>query len=417
MAIATAVTNESEMFKIVYPKEMINDRTEVDLLQQMAEFNTEAKTGEKYRVPVSLTAEAGVTYLANDQATSIAAAISSVEKQAEIQGSQIFVNGAVTKKAISASLGSKQAFKRATAHKVMSMLESAKERLEWELLYGQDARGLGVVSASAGSGGTRTLTLTLDSYSAGLWSGKTGTQLDVYDTTGATQRNTIGPITVVTANVDATVRTVTVSGAAADLTAVVATDVLWFRNQKGQSCVGLKQIASQTTGTLFGIDLTTYDLFKGNTFAVGGAISYDKVMAGLGTAVARGLRGNATLFLSTESWKSLAKEVKELQQFVDGSQVKKAELGPEGEAIRIAYHRGMLKVVAHPLVRIGDGLLFQDGVLERVGSTDLTFDAEGGGPIFFEVPNSTYKSIVLHSDQALFCGKPSRTLFFSGITG
>jgi len=414
MSIATAVNNENEIFKIVYPKEMITDRTEVDLLQQLAPFNTEAKTGDKYRVPVQLTAEAGVTYLQQDSAQSINAAINAIEKQAEVAGCQIFVNGAVTKKAISASMGNKQAFKRATAHKVVSMIESGKERLEWELLYGQDPRGLGVISgAPVTSGSNIVVTISADSYSPGLWTGKTNTTLDVYSSAGVL-RNTIGPITVVTASIPN--RTVTLSGASADLAAVVSTDVLWFRSQRGQQCVGLRQIAAQTTGTLFGIDVETYDLFKGNTYAVNGAFSYAACMAGLDNAVARGLRGNCTLFLSTNTWKSLATEVKNLQQFLDGSQVKKAELGPEGEAIRIAYHRGMVKVMAHPLVRIGDGLLFQDDVVERVGSTDLTFDPEGNGPVFFDTANVNYKSIVLQSDQALFCGRPSRTLYYSGIT-
>jgi hypothetical protein len=416
MAIATAVGTDNELFKIVYPKEMISDMTDVSLLQSMVPFATESKTGEKYRVPVALTYEAGVTYLASDAATAINTAISAVEKQAEVSGCQIFINGAVTKKAIAASLTSKQAFKRATAHKVTSMLESGKERLEWELLYGGDLRGLGVVTANTADGVVTTATLTFSqaSFPQGLWSGKTGTLVDAYDATGVTKRNA-ADMTVVTADVSPTVRTLTITGTAADLDAIVATDAIWFKGQKGQQCSGLYSITTSAT-TLFGISQTSYDMFKGNSFAVGGvALSYLKVMGGLSQAVARGLRGKCTLMVSPLAWKDLANDVKELQQFQDGSQVKKADLGPEGEAIMIHYQRGVVKVMSHPLVRIGDGLLFQDDVLERIGSTDLTFDEEGKGEYFFEVPNTNYKAIKLFSDQALFTGKPNRLLYFSGI--
>lgn len=414
MSSALAVDNENEMFKIVYGKEISDARTEVDVLQKMFPMEADKTLGKEFSVPVALTAEAGVTYQASDQPAAINTAIGAETKEAKVTGCAVYINGAVTRRAISSSLRSQAAFKRATAYKVYNMLESGKERLEWELLYGQDVRGVGVLQTVAGAGATRTWTINVDSFAPGLWSGKTGTQLDVYDTTGATLRNTLGPITVVSANVDRGVRTISVSGAAADLTAIVATDVLWFRSQKGQQCAGLKNIASQTTGTLFGIDLTKYDLFRGNTHAVGGQISYDAVMNGVSKAVSRGLRGDCVLFLSAETWTPLAKEVKELQQFVNGAQADDSVLGTE--SIKIKYARGTIDVMAHPLVRLGDGLLFQKDVLDRVGSMDLTFDPEGNGQYFFDVPSSTYKGIILSADQALFCYKPSRTLFFSGIT-
>lgn len=414
MSSALAVDNENEMFKVVYAKEIADARTEVEVLQKMYPMEADKTLGKEFSVPVALTAEAGVTYQSSDQPAAINAAIGAVTKEAKLSGCSVFINGAVTRKAISSSMKSAAAFKRATAYKVYNMLESGKERLEWELLYGQDVRGVGVLGSVSGSSTTRTWTITVDSFSPGLWSGKSGTQLDVYDTTGVTKRNTLAPVVVVSANVDRGVRTISVSGNATDLTSIVATDVLWFGGQKAQQCVGLKNIASQTTGTLFNIDVATYDLFRGNTHAIGGAISYDGVMNGVSKAVSRGLRGEAVLFLSAETWTPLAKEVKELQQFTNGSQADEAVLGTE--SIKIKYARGTIEVMAHPLVRLGDGLLFQKDVLDRVGSSDLTFDPEGNSQYFFDVPNTNYKSIILSADQALFCYKPSRTLYFSGIT-
>lgn len=418
MATETAVNSSTEIFKQVYSKEFIDNlMVDVAILQRMVNFDQENRLGLTYQQAVLLTAESGCTYVKNDAYTSLNQGNAAVDKQASVAGCSIYFNGLLTRKAIAASQTSKAAFKRATALKVTSLLEAGKERLEWELLYGSDPRGLGIISGSpVVSPSTRAvITLASPSYSPGLWSGKTGTQIDVYDS-GGTKINTVGPLTVVTANVATSVRTVTVDGAAADIAALATGQILWFLSQRGQSCVGLQQIAATTTGTLFGIDVTTYDLFKGNTYAVGGTFTYDKAMAGISGAVARGLTGDATLFLSTATWKTLAAEVKNLQQFIDGSQQKKAVLGPENEAIRISYQRGVVKVMSHPLVRIEDGLLFQDDVLSRIGSTDWTFDEQESGEMFFTVPNTNYRGIILMSDQALFCARPARTLWFSGIT-
>lgn len=418
MATATAIGNQNELFKIVYGKDVISASTEVSVLQDMFPIDPDATLGETFKVPVSLSAEGGVTYLANDAATSLNTPVAGVEKQASLTPSHIYINGAVTRAAVLGSLSSKAAFKRVTSHKIQNMIESGRERIEWDLLYGQDARGVGVVSANSGGGGTSvTLTFSQDAWAPGLWGGKTGTPLDAYDVTGATKRNANADILVVSADVNA--RTVVVSGNAADLAAVVATDRLWFKGSKGQQSLGLYPASRTISGTLFGIDVDTYDLFRGNQYAVGGAFTYAKVQEGLAKAVNRGMRGDAILLVSTEVWPDLANEIKDLQSFNDGSQSKQAELGTQ--SLVINYQRGKLTVMGHPLIRIGDAVAFQKDSLMRVGITDLTFGMRPGDTkerpeVFIDVPNSTYFSLVLTAIQALFVMRPSRCIGFGGIT-
>lgn len=419
MAVASGVNSEHEMFKIVYGKDIVEHDAEVAVLQEMYPIDPDATLGKEFNLPVAVAAEGGVTYLADDQPANLNPAVAGVEKMAKVTASQIYINGAVTRNAVLASLKSQAAFRRATSWKVMNMIATGRERIEFDLLYGQDVRGIGVAATFGGaaSGGRRTVTFNQDSWAPGLWGGKNGTPVDVYDTTGATKRNTTGDLTIVSADVNT--RTVVFAGATADLDAVVATDVFWFKGSKGNQCLGLYPMSRTITGTLLGIDTTTYDLFRGNQHAVGGALNYAAVQSGLAKAVNRGLRGDATLFVSTEVWPDLAAEVKDLQVFNDGSQAKEAELGTQ--SLVIHYQRGKLKVVGHPLVRIGDAIAFQDDVLMRVGVTDLTFSMQPGdtkerSEVFFAVPNTNYFGLIAFASQALFCMRPSRTVGFGGIT-
>ena len=105
-----------------------------------------------------------------------------------------------------------------------------------------------------------------------MFSGFQNAQLDAYQ--AASQVNTNAALTIVSVNVVPVSSSVggvlTLSGNSSDITALVATnggtavDYYW-RGAYGNNMVGIAGIL-QNTGSLFGINAATYDLWQSNTF-------------------------------------------------------------------------------------------------------------------------------------------------------
>jgi hypothetical protein len=177
-----------------------------------------------------------------------------------------------------AALGGQKAFMDATKYLVANMLRSMAKKLEIEVLYGQ--MGYGIVSSVS----SLVITLTTASWAPGIWAGAEGMPIELRVTADGATRGEC----VITA-VDMDARTITVNAMPA---AAAATDVIWHKGAYGNEFAGIHKVLSQSSSTLFGINVATYNLFRGNSYdASSGALSFNKLNLASSRGVEKGFEG------------------------------------------------------------------------------------------------------------------------------
>jgi hypothetical protein len=401
MAQTNTITTLDGFFKTVYGDKHIDAVPENLFLVKNIDFREAERIGRKFSVPVILSREHGVTYLASgDGVQTLNDSIAAVSKNVEVDGSQIILRGQIDYEAAAKASSSKAAFMNTTELLVQNLLESASNRLEIMFMYG--GTGLATVSSLA----SQVITITAASWAVGIWAGMEGAVIDVYTSAGAVRQAGL-----VISSVDVDNRTLTVTGTT---TGIVATDVIYFKGAKGKECLGLDSLLSNT-GTQFGIDAAAYSLWKPNTYAVGGALTMAKVLSATAKAVGRGLREDVVCLVSPATWQNLNSADAALRSYDKSYSSSKAENGFEA----ITYHgqNGRIDVMSHAMVKEGEGFIFPKKRLKRVGAADLSFKTPGrADEIFLHLPDKNAYELRIYGNQALFCEAPAKCVKLTGIT-
>lgn len=401
MAQANTISTLDGFFKTVYGDSHIDAVPENLYLVKNIDFRETEKIGRKFSVPVILSREHGVTYLASgDGVTTLNDSIAAVSKNVEVDGSQIIMRGQIDYEAAAKASTTKAAFMNTTELLVQNLLESASNRLEIMFMYG--GSGLGTVSSLS----SQEITLTAASWAVGIWAGMEGAVIDVYTSAGAVRQAGL-----VIASVDVDNRKLTVTGTT---TGIVSTDVIYFKGAKGKECSGLDAILSNT-GSMFGIDAAAYSLWKPNTYAVGGALTMAKILSAVAKAVGRGLREDVDVLVSPVTWQALNSDQAALRKYDSSYSSSKSENGFEA----IVYHgqNGKINVLSHAMVKEGEGFIFPKKRVKRVGAQDLSFKTPGRkDEIFLHIPDKNAYELRIYGNQALFCEAPAKCVKLTGIT-
>jgi hypothetical protein len=392
-------------FKDVWADNLVDARPDNVKLQTMIKFLAKDKQpGNLYHQPVILGMEHGVTFAASDDdAFNLNPPIAGQIKDATIRGNPVLLRSVMGYTAASrAAQGGKQAFMDATKYLVASMLRSVSKKLEIEMFYGQV--GYGVVAT--GSGGT---TIVIDSkeFAPGIWAGAENLPIEVRDPTGATVR---GSAKIV--GIDLDTRTLTLDSA---IPGMVAGDVIWHKGAYGNEFAGIHKILSQNTGTLFGIDVTQFNLFKGNVYDAGNAqLSFAKISNAISKAVAKGLDSKVSVFVNPDTWSNLLTDQAALRRY-DGSYSNK-ELDQGASSIKFYSQNGEIEIIPSIYVKAGYAYILCLDEWLRVGSSDLSFKRPGMGDEYFrDLENSAGYELRLFTDQALFCYAPGKNVLIKNI--
>ncbi len=367
------------------------------IIQDRYKFEeAEAGLGQFYVFGVILQKEQGFTYApssgANSGVQTMNASVAGYIGQAQVEGYAIYLRSRLSYDAAAkASRAGKKAFAQAYGAVLKNMKESHQYRLECSLLYGRD--GLGVVSGNTAGA----LAITAATWSTGTWaSGMTGAVLEAFDGTGATANQHNGDLTI--SSVSVSTKTVTVTGTNA---AVVANDVLYFKGARTTTgfneCIGLNRILSTTTGTLFNISATTYELWRSQQYSVGGNLSLTAIMQGAALGIPFGL-GKAIFLCAPVKFAQLASDEAALRRYVQDTP--NAKRGVKG----IVFQLGSvdIEILPHPLIREGSGMLLPEDAVHRVGSTDVTFSLPGSGDsLQVHVTDATAIELRSMSDQGI----------------
>lgn len=409
MAITQQAPNTFESlnanFKQVYASKIENLIPEEVKLMQMIKFAEKARTGNLYNQPVILQQEHGITFGdSDDDAINLNAPVAGAIKNASIRGNIAVLRSQLGYKAASsATSGGPRAFEDSTKFLVANMLRSMAKKLEIEMLYGQV--GYGAVASVA----TTVVTIATAEWAPGIWAGSEGMPIEIRDAAGTTSR---GEFTIVAVNMDLRSITLNASAAAAG---VVATDVIWHKGAYGKEFAGIHQILTQASGSLFGISVTDYNLFKGNSYAAGGsAISFNKLTKAATRGLEKGQMGKLIVMVNPRGWADMMNDQAALRRY-DGSYSKK-KLENGSEALEFCSQNGVLEIHSSNFVKEGYAYLLSIEEFMRVGSSDVTFKRPGKEDEFFlDRPDSTSYELRLFTDQALFCSAPGRNTVITGI--
>ncbi len=409
-------------FKEVYASEDMRLVPEASWLVKNIAFNkSEAGLGNLYHQPVVLTHEHGVTYAgASSGAFAINTPIASVLQDAQVQGTQLLIASRIDYEAASRASVSKASFGDATELLVKNMLESISKRLELMFLYGRT--GIGAINATVSS---TDVVISAASWAAGIWAGMEGAKIEILNSTGTTSRTSDLGVTV--SSVTPSTRTITLGTS----TSVTAGDLVYFfsaavSTPTYKESLGLDGITTGT-GTIFNIATGTYQLFKGNSYAVGGALTVTKVLNGLLPAIGKGLMDDVILLCSNTAFQGLLNPTidpvarasdanTKVGPVVGQSKGDKMVFGADN--IEIRGYQGKITIVPHLFVKDGEAFAFPKKMLKRVGSTDITFNTPGskGGEFFLQLPSNAGYELRAYANQALFSPCPGRLTKFTGIS-
>lgn len=417
MAGENTVTTADGLFKDVFAKKLIKAVPNYAILQDRITFNfSEKGIGLKYNQPVSLSHEAGFSYLGKDGAVSaLKTAKNGVIQNAEVEAYEMLLRAQMANTFITrAAEKGEKAFEKSLSLKVFDMNAAFRKRLEISMLYGQS--GIGTLETVTDlTGGVGELVITAATWAGGIWAGAEGARIDSF--TSTTKNNASGVATVT--KVDCENRKLTVSHSGTFSSEFAVGDVIFFEGTNNGSSsfnemAGLAKIIANTT-TLFGIDAATYSLWKGTTVSGDGVLTFNKLQGYVAKAVNKGLMEKCVVLVSPKGWTALANDMSALRMLDSSYSSKKAENG--AESLLFHSQNGALEVVVHPFVKDGDMFVLPLDAVQRIGSCDVTFGLPGGDEKYFTwLPEYNAVEMRCMADQAIFLDRPAQAVYVSGIT-
>jgi hypothetical protein len=398
------VGNLNGFFKEVYADKLQELIPEGLKLVNMIKFiGKEKQGGNLFHQPVILGMEHGVTFASSDDdAFNLNPPVAGVIKDAQVRGNPMVMRSLLGYTAASRSVGGKNAFMDATKYIVANMLRSMSKKLEIHLLYGQ--KGYGVVNAAAVGA---VITIQTAEWAPGIWAGGEGMPIEIRDSAGTVSR---GEFSIV--SVDMTARTITVN-ANAQTAGVTTSDVIYHKGAFGNEFAGIHKILDNTS-TLFNINAGTYNLWKANSYAVAGALSFAKLSKAASLAVEKGLDSKLTVFVNPRGWADLLQDQAALRMFDQSYSATQLQNG--AKSLKFHSQNGELEII--PSIYIKEGYAYALSIEEfmRVGSSDISFKRPGYGDEFFrDLENSAAYELRLYTDQALFCMAPGKNVLLTGV--
>lgn len=414
---ATTVAGLNGAFKTKYGKkqELV---PEWAIVQQMIPWSDMARVGQDFREVLILRRSLGYTLNGGSNlgnAFTVAAPVALETQPAVLTPSEILLADKISYGAMAqARSEGEEAFFGAVEEVLMSMDESHRFLAELNFLYGQT--GFATYSSTTAVDATHLiLTISAATWAPGTWSQAENLNIDVYN--GNTKINTTGPVQVQTV-VSQSARTVSITAAAADITAISGTTnytlhLVGAGGTTSQACAGINKILTNT-GSLFGIDAATYGLWKATTVTLPSSPLTLSGVHGASTAVVnRGGYGELVYVCNPFAWQDLCDDQAALRRYAAST---KSEMQNGTDEITFWGTNGKMSFKPHPMVNAGEafGLMPKEWV--RGGATDLTSGIPGASEdMFFDDPSTASMFVRNYSSQFIYSRKPARQVKVSGI--
>jgi len=418
--MATTLESAEGYFKDIFASKLNDVIPDNAKLTKKIKFDTGNKLGEQYSQPVVLTNEQGVTYaLHSDGVFDLNASINMSTKEAILNAVQFVIRSQMPTNFVTRAVtAGKQAFGSSIGLVVRNMMNSMTHRLESSILYGN--KGIGKTSTSVNSDtSTTVVTITAATWAAGMWAGGETAKINFYNSTSQVSSSTDGDFAI--SAVDITDRKLTVTGTATGIAALdtaaqtsgVALDIYW-KGSYGKEMKGIDEIVTNT-GVLFNINAANYHLWKGNSYAVDGSITFEKITTSINDAVVKGLNGKVCAYMSPYTWTKLMQDLSGDRSYDQSYSRNKLENGTE--QVMLYSQNGVIEIESHNMVKAGEAFILPIDELSRIGSTDITFNnPANGGKFFRELTDKDGFELKAYSEQSLFCTAPAKMTKLTGIT-
>lgn len=420
--VANTTSTLTGLFKEVYADKLETLTPAGIIFQKDFSFvPKEKQPGNYYHQPVLLSHEHGFTYAAaGSDAFALIPANPGATKDAQVLGSQMLLKSWVGYEAAArAASKGKNAFQSSVGIVVENMWASTKKRVEIDLLYGR--QGLGVISTiSKADSTTATMTISKATWAPGIWAGQENTEIEFYDAVTATANKHEVSFTVTA--IDLTARTVTFRAGtrgteSGDNGDVVVSDHVWFRSQRTATAhntfAGLYDILVNAS-TIFNIDAAAYSLWKANSYAVGGALTFQKIQKAVAQAMGKGLDEDLTLYINPGAWADLLSDEAAMRRHVKGG--KEAAYSAGASGIQFYSQNGLITIKGSIYVKEGIAFLIAPKLFKRIGATDITFKLPDRGDEFFRHVEATAAyELRNYVNQALFSPAPGKATLLTGI--
>lgn len=353
------------------------------VLQRDFPFDSAKRVGRKFIYPVVLRGPQGFTYARTGTASKTAYTlndpITAETQEVELEGSEMTLQEDIAIGMLKAAQNPDASFAPIVPKTLQLMREASQFRLELELLYGRYSYGIGAVESVADVSASDICTVVISkaTWAGGIWARMENANVDVYDDDGDPKRNTSGTVTV--AAVEPATRTLTLTGTEAELDTIAAGDFLVPRGWAGATYVaagtsancfhGLAATLGHISGSLHGVDASTYSMWKGNRASAGSAkATLKKLLDVDGYAAARGATEDMNSYLNNFVWNDIANDAMLLRQLGPESR-RDVELGTD--RITFIANGRKLSLVPHPMVMAGHVLSCTPSAFKRVGESDL----------------------------------------------
>ena len=382
-----------------------------ELVKTVPFVGNNQKNGGMYNQPVILGRDHGVTFLGeNDNILNLEEPVVPPTANAQIRGSALTMRTYLTLTAMARAAKGPRAFVDATRYAVESLTKSfasVQEQIHW---HGRSGLGYGTCTQS-----TKTIVIDAAEFAEAIWVGAIGMPVELRDGSAGSPGSTIAMTTEIV-SVNMSTRAIVLAAAPANGSYNIVR-----KGSYGVESYGLMKMLANT-GSLFNIDAATYDMWRANQYAVGGALNFANVSEAIALAQGRGLQGNIKGYVHPLAFRTLLPDYVALKS----SGVFQSRTVNESEAKNLAHGTKTIQfyinsvevdILATNYMKRGQAAFVNMGDLLRVGSTAPTFSLPGlpEGEYFQLRQDQNAVQLRMFSDEALFCAKPANTIFFSGI--
>lgn len=394
--MANTPTTLASRFKQKFNKDVTQAVPLTADIIKRCEFRQDLATGASAEFDVQLSLENGFTQGTGKYALN--GAVDQVAKRASVTGYSLMLQSEVSYDAVTRAKTDDRAFARFASSKFIPMIDAFRNREEYHCMMGRHT-GLGRVTGNSSG----TLTIRADTWIPTLAASAIGATIVAYDaamtatTAGGSQHN--GDLTVSAVDVDA--RTITVTGTNSS---VVSGDYLYFKGDYSTSSrIGLLAIGLNS-GSLWGIDASSYPLWRGNSYTMTTTITLGHILAAAAKSAAKGCAGvKLVCHVPVDGFQRLVNDEAALVRH-------KASRELENGTEKLTFYgaTGQIEVVPHLYIPNGYAVLWPEDFTYILGSTEATnqLNPETNDEIH-NVPGYSSKEMRMFSDTCgVFCEKP-----------
>lgn len=358
--------------------------------------------GDQFVQPVRFGSAVGLGY--RPAGSNLPAPGEAPRGKAVFQSKRAYATAEYDRESIKASRNDKGAFAKVTVDTVEATLEGFNLHMIERALFSDSTGKLAQVASTTGTGTAAdpwvitgsTVTTVAPKYKRRFF--PRGAKLDLF-TTGGVYQMTVQVVSATSTTVSAvTLNTGSVaSPQVADL-------LFWEGNRNGE-CVGLKQIAPVTAGTLYGIDQTLNPEFAGKVNDLNGAtIDYsdiNQIVSDLEEEI-----GSPKLAVGSHTTVARLKSQAEDQKRYSMAEVKSSDAKIGFKGIEIMSDEGAFPLIASQMCEENELFFLDPAYLMLVMREDFGwFDDDG--TILLRDPNKDVYAARYGGYFELFCSKPN----------